>query len=272
MIRCCQFRIFLIAFAGCLTFTGLATAHDTWVQTNTNLIRTGDAIHINLMLGNHGNEHRDFKLASKTGLDGAVLQVHAPNGKSFDLLPQLVDVGYAPKEGFWTAKFAPAANGLYVVEHRLDKIVNHGKPTRSLKSGKTLFVVSASLDNVSTEQPGYDRVLGHALELIPVSNPVVPMGPGQSLKVQLRYKGKPLGKTRVSFIPRRETLSEDFDSRFERMTDADGTASFTPKTGDYYLVVAHHLEPAEKGDGYESTKYSATLCVYVPEICPCCGE
>jgi uncharacterized GH25 family protein len=44
---------------------GFAPAHDTWVQTNTNLVRTGDAVHIDLMLGNHGNDHRDFKLASK---------------------------------------------------------------------------------------------------------------------------------------------------------------------------------------------------------------
>src|SRR6185436_2774462 len=42
-----------------------AFAHDTWVQTNTNVVRTGDAVHVDLMLGNHGNDHRDFKLASK---------------------------------------------------------------------------------------------------------------------------------------------------------------------------------------------------------------
>ena len=43
----------------------IVSAHDTWVQTNTPLIRVGDAVHIDLMLGNHGNDHRDFKLASK---------------------------------------------------------------------------------------------------------------------------------------------------------------------------------------------------------------
>ena len=52
-----------------------AMGHDTWVQTNTNLVRTGDAVHIDLMLGNHGNEHRDFKLAGKLALEGATLEV-----------------------------------------------------------------------------------------------------------------------------------------------------------------------------------------------------
>ena len=28
---------------------GFAPAHDTWVQTNTNLVRTGDAVHIELL-------------------------------------------------------------------------------------------------------------------------------------------------------------------------------------------------------------------------------
>jgi hypothetical protein len=49
-------------------------------------------------------------------------------------------------------------------------------------------------------------------------------------------------------------------------------ASFTPKEGNYYLVVAHREEPKEAGKDYQSTKYSATLTVLVPQVCPCCGE
>ena len=67
-------------------------------------------------------------------------------------------------------------------------------------------------------------------------------------------------------------LAEDFDPKYERRTDSDGRAAFTPKTGDVYLVVVHHVEPTEGGDKYESTKYSATLTVFVPQVCPCCGE
>jgi hypothetical protein len=32
----------------------------------------------------------------------------------------------------------------------------------------------------------------------------------------------------------------------------------------------HREEPEQKGDGYDGTKYSATLTVFVPEVCPCC--
>lgn len=249
-----------------------AAAHDTWVETNTNLIRTGDAVHIDLKLGNHGNDHRDFKLASKVELEGCKLDVIAPDGRTYDVTDRLIDTGYAPKEGYWTTRFAAARPGLYLVAHSLDRVVNHGQPVRSIKSAKTLFVVSSSLDRVPEENPGFDRVLGHPLELVPTANPVTPMGPGTPIGVRLLYKGEPLPGATVSFIPRGETLSEGFDERYERTTDAEGSASFTPKAGNVYLVVAHRKEPGESTAAYDSTSYSATLTVFVPEVCPCCGE
>ena len=69
----------ILTFAAlCGFLAGPALAHDTWVQTNTNLVRAGDAVHIDLMLGNHGNDHRDYKLTSKTGLENCTL-----SGESF---------------------------------------------------------------------------------------------------------------------------------------------------------------------------------------------
>ena len=81
----------------CLTVAS-AAAHDTWVETNTNLIRARDAVYINLKLGNHGNHHRDFKIASKIDLEGCSLNVIDPAGKTYDLISELTDTGYAPKE------------------------------------------------------------------------------------------------------------------------------------------------------------------------------
>lgn len=250
-----------------------AAAHDTWVQTNTNVVRVGDAVHIDLLLGNHGNDHRDFKMASKIDPEDCVLRLIMPDGRKFDLKDRLADLGYAPKEGYWSAKFVGAQSGLYLVEHTLDRVVNHGRPVRSIKSAKTCFVLSPTLDRVSENNPGFDRILGHSLELVPESNPVTPMGPEQPITVRLYYKGKPLADERVSFIPRGEELKEGFDKRYERKTDSQGLASFTPKTGNYYLVVAHVSAPEEKALEYDRTHDSATLTVFVPEICPCCrGE
>jgi uncharacterized GH25 family protein len=260
-------RLFILA-ALCVS---PLSAHDTWVETNAHLVRSGDAVYIDLKLGNHGNDHRDFKLASKIDAKDCSLDVLAPGGIKYEVRDTLADVGYAPKEGYWTAKFVAAEPGLYTVASRSDRVVSYA-PTRSVKSAKTMFVVSNRLDKVATDQTGFNTPLGHAFEIVPMTNPVLPMGPGQPINVQVLFQGKPWAAGKVSFIPRGETLEEGFDAQYERTTDSQGLASFTPRTGNVYLVVAHHLEPLEAGDGYESTKYSATLVVRVPEVCPCCNE
>ena len=259
-------RILIVAAA----FVGLATsalAHDTWVQTNTNVVRVGDGVHIDLMLGNHGNEHRDFKLAGKVALEQCTLEVIGPDGKKYDIKERAIDTGYEPKDGFWSAKFITGTAGLHTVSHTVDSLF---RTKRSIKSAKTYFVASPSLDKVSRLNPGFEKPQGHALEFIPETNPVTPMGPETPIKVRLLYKGKPLPAARVTFVARGENLSSEFDSHFERKTDAEGRATFTPTSGNYYLVVAHVIEPDEKGKSYDLTSYSATLTVFVPDLCPCC--
>lgn len=256
----------LVAIGSSLVF-----AHDTWIETNTSIIRCADAVYLDLCLGNHGNQHRDFKIAGKTDLDGCAFSVRAPDGSNYDLLDRLFDTGYAPKEGFWRCKFAASEPGLYLANHTRDKVVNHGRSIRAIKSGKAFFAVCRSLDRIPVEQSGYDHIVGAPLEIIPRSNPVISMGPGRSIAVQVLFQGKPLIGDRIAFIPRGETLRDDFDERYERITDADGMASFTPDTGNQYLVVVHH-ETAEGGEGYEATSYSATLTLFVPDICPCCSD
>jgi uncharacterized GH25 family protein len=101
------------------------------------------------------------------------------------------------------------------------------------------------------------------------------MGPGSLIRVRLLYKGKPLSGERVSFIPRGATLKPGLDGRYERKTDERGEAAFEPTEANYYLIAAHKTEPKEGGtlggQPYEFTKYGATLTVYVPRVCPCCG-
>ncbi|HSG70913.1 MAG TPA: DUF4198 domain-containing protein [Planctomycetaceae bacterium] len=256
----------------CFSTCSVALSHDTWVETNSNLVRTGDAVYVDLKLGNHGNHHRDFKLASKIDLDGCSLSVIDPAGKAYDLKDQLIDTGYAPNEGYWKGKFVAVKPGLYAVSHTLDKVVNHGHPVRSIKSGKTFFAVTPTLDRVTPDESGFDRVLGHPLELVPTVNPVSPMGPGQPISVRVMFKGKPMPEASVAFIPRGVTLAGEFDDQYERKSDTNGEATFTPRTGNVYLVVVHHTAKDESAADYDYTSYSATLTVFVPEICPCCGE
>jgi uncharacterized GH25 family protein len=248
-----------------------ARAHDIWIQTNAPVIRVGDVVHLDLMLG---NEHRDYKLASKLGRADAGLFVIDPDGERFDMASRMVDAGYTPQEGYWTTRFEPTKPGLYLATQRSDRVMSYA-PERSIKSAKAYFVVSESLDRVSKETSGYDRAAGHELELVPITHPVTSVGPGTKIGVRLIYKGRPLAGERVAFIPRGATLESPTDPRFERVTDAEGAAFFEPTEANYYLIVAHKTEATEAGvlDGkaYDFTKYSATLSVIVPRICVCCG-
>ena len=258
-------RLSILSLTLCSLVCSSAFAHDTWVETNTPLVRSGDAVYVELKLGNHGNDRRDFKQASKIDLEGCTLKIVGPDGKVHELKDRLIDTGYTPKEGYWEGRFVGNSPGVHIVSHALDTIVDHGQPTRSIKSGKAFFVVSPSLDDVPVSKSGYDRIMGHPLELIPVTDPVTTMQPGQPITVKVLFKGKPLADARVSFVPQGETLKSGFDKRYERMTDAAGRASFTPQTGNRYLVVVHHEADAEKGEDYEKTAYAATLTILVPE-------
>jgi hypothetical protein len=47
--------------------------------------------------------------------------------------------------------------------------------------------------------------------------------------------------------------------------------SYEIRDANLYLIAAHH-QTDEKGEGHDGTKYSATMTVSAPAICPCCGE
>ena len=90
--------MFKKCIAAALLLSAPAFAHDTWVETNTNLVRVGDAVYVDLMLGNHGNDHRDFKLASKVDLSHCTLEVVSPDGTAYDVKHTAVETGYSPAE------------------------------------------------------------------------------------------------------------------------------------------------------------------------------
>ena len=253
----------LITFVCASVIAVPVLAHDTWVEVNTPEVREGNVVHVDLKLGNHGNDHRDFKLHSLITLDHASLAVKAPCGCTTDLKPNLIGTAYEPKQGYWTTPYITTKPGLHVVSHELDTL--HGK-IRAIKSAKTCFVVGH--DQSATKGPlmRCDRALGHPLELVPLTNPVTESGPGKPIRVRVLFEDKPLADARITFIPRGQALSEDFDEKFERRTGSDGAAELTPENAGVVLVVIHHREMERSGDGYESTAYSATLTVAVPQV------
>ena len=106
-------------------------------------------------------------------------------------------------------------------------------PERSIKSGKTFFVAAASPDRPPANNPGFDKPLGHELELVPPYQSGDPDGAGLADQGLAALQGQSAGE-RVSFIPRGATLRPGTDERYEPATNAEGVAALEPKEANYY--------------------------------------
>ncbi|MGL4462442.1 MAG: DUF4198 domain-containing protein [Planctomycetia bacterium] len=263
-------RFLGISAAVCLCIS-TANAHDPWVESNTAVARVGEAVDVDLKLGNHGNDHRDFKLAGRLNLDWVKFDLVGPDGSTFDLKPTATDTALAPKEGYWTARASLEKPGLYTVAQSMDRVVNHGKPIRGVRSAKTFVLAAESLDQpVAPKASAAGAALGLPFELVFDQCPATAVGLGRPLAVRVLKNGKPAEGVRVAFIPRGATLKEGFDADYERTTDADGRATWTPRESTTVLIAAHSSAPDEKGADYEATSYAATATVRVPLKCQCC--
>src|SRR5690606_32986617 len=98
----------------------------------------------------------------------------------------LADLGYAPKEGFYSGRFIVAEEGLHTIAHTLDKL--HGT-TRAVKSAKSYFLSAKSLDKPGTEGKEFVKPLGHSFELVLANHPILDAGPGKKVEVQLLFNG-----------------------------------------------------------------------------------
>lgn len=242
-----------------LVASSLASAHDTWVEAGALNVRQGEYVYVNLMLGNHGNQHRDFRLASKITLAPCSLQVLGPDGQAHDLKPSIIDMGSGEKEGFWAARYEPHASGVYEVIHTLDTL---HRTTRAVKSAKTYFMVESGPEQRQT-MPALPTALGHGLELVLHTN-TMNLAAGAAVRLQVLRSGQPLPAARVTFVPRGTELNADFDERHERTSDANGFVSYIPAEGNLYLAIVHVVAAEESGQGYDKTHYSAALVLPIP--------
>ncbi|HWL54912.1 MAG TPA: DUF4198 domain-containing protein [Chthoniobacteraceae bacterium] len=236
-------------------------AHDSWVEINTVRTEKNQPVYASLMLGNHGNDHRDFKLASKLPLEGTTLALVSPHGRTRDLKSSLIDNGLAEKEGFLSVQITPRQAGPHTVLHTFEAIM-HYAPKRVIRSGKAFFVAEQP-GAPADDGPWFARAYGDPLEMVPLSDPVR-LETGDTFRVRLLYKGQPLADTVVSCIPRGVVLKGEFDRAYEARTDANGDAAFTLRKPNFYLIVAHQGAPEETGEGYsDGTAYAATMTLQV---------
>lgn len=238
-----------------------SSGHDTWVETGSNRVRSGEYVYIDLRLGNHGNNHRDFKLASKVTLAPCSLSVQDPHGLTHDLKSRIVDLGNAEKEGYWTSRFVPETPGVYHVLHQLKLLKGR---MNVIKNSRTFFYADAS-GSADTVAKSSDLAMPSSDQLdLLLETPFESLEAGKAVVFKLYFKGKPLAGARLSVIPRGITLTEEMDPSYEFLSEPNGTVHFVPNEGNLYLAVVHHVADDETGEGYDRTHYGSTMVLAIP--------
>ncbi|MFO7172765.1 MAG: stalk domain-containing protein [Bacillota bacterium] len=261
----------LAAAALLLSLAGTALAHQGWVEPNTPIARVGDLAYVDLLFGNHSNNHASYRIAGKWSMETTRVYVTSPDGTKTDISANVFDTGEPTDtpppgtKGYYTAAFVPGVPGAYIVSVEGDSIFKHGEvAVRTLRSAKT-FVAAADLplrERVAF-LAGFSRpVTPDRAELIPLVSPVS-LTPGAPVRIQLRIKGQPAPGQHVKVI-RRSTAEA-----WEYQTDANGVVSFTAGNPDFYLVTAAIAAADERQEGqYDRTTYEATMTFVVHREVP----
>lgn len=124
----------------------------------------------------------------------------------------------------------------------------------SIWSGKFAKAVSG---------PGapWGKVLGHDLELVPLSDPALAK-PGETLRLRVLFRGKPLAGAEVERGDGATAVPEKDIPRFA--TDAGGVAAVPiVQAGPLLLVIDHRVSPSLTPDQAAADLYNATLWVIV---------
>ncbi len=103
----------------------------------------------------------------------------------------------------------------------------------------------------------WQEVLGHELELVPLTDPVKAR-PGEAFKVKVLFRGRPLAGAEVERGDGKTPAAEKDIPKFK--TDADGVAAVTiVKPGPHLLVIDHRAAPSVTPDQATADLYNATL-------------
>ena len=260
--QCCL--LFWFLFSSCSTATVLA--HDGWIEVPA-LVEKGQPVTIALMLGNHTNEHKSYRLAGKWNPKYTKLTVIEPSGKVNDITASLIDLGEdeektGPKgpKGFYIATFTPKEEGAHLVIARQEEMAQHGDGPRfrGVRSARAAF---ASLRNPRVAEGkktngfgGSTFAIDNVMEIIPVSNPLG-ITQNDPVTLELRYKGNPFVSQTVTVVGRINGSASVQDLT----TDEKGRVRLTAGAADFYLTRAKFDERSERKEGqYDLSSYEAT--------------
>jgi uncharacterized GH25 family protein len=238
-----------------------AFAHDGWSQTNSPIIAPGEVSYVDLLFGNHSNEHKSYRISGQWSKDTSKVYVTSPSGKKVDITSTLFYTGESATEtepavnnGFVTT-FSSSSLGAHIISVEEDSIFKSAAATsRTLRSAKSFVAVSdiPTIARVKALKGFSMQVSTDRAELIPLFNPTS-ITPTQQVSTQLLLKGKPIADTEVTLIRRSNSEAQVFK------TDAEGKVTFITGPADYYLLRAKPTSSESKVGEYDKMSYEATM-------------
>ncbi|OPA76119.1 cobalt ABC transporter substrate-bindng protein [Paenibacillus selenitireducens] len=238
-----------------------ASAHDGWSQTNSPVVASGEVSYVDLMLGNHSNEHASYRIAGKWSTDTTKVYVTTPAGKKADITSTIFYTGEEKEDANaginneFVTKFSSSAPGAYIISAEGDSIFKSADvSSRTLRSAKS-FVAIADIPLAQRVQnlKGFSaHVTTDRAELVPQFNPAA-ITPDKQVQIQLLLKDKPLADTEVSVIRRSTSEAQKLK------TDSNGMITFQTGAADYYLVRAKPSTDEKVAGQYDSVSYEATM-------------
>ncbi|MBV9566273.1 MAG: DUF4198 domain-containing protein [Bradyrhizobium sp.] len=130
--------------------------------------------------------------------------------------------------------------------------------TRRLVADATETLWSSKFAKTITgEGAPWQTVVGHDIELVPLSDPAG-VKVGENLKVRVLFHGQPLSGGKVERGDGKTAVPENDIPKFD--TDADGVATIPiVQGGPHLLVIDHRVSPSAAPDQANADLYTATL-------------
>lgn len=259
-----------------LASAGSIIAHDFWLVPEFFNVPSGLRLHV---YANNGSEFPESlnavaperisyaKLVGKDKIVDITKLSTVENSLVLDVKP--------PADGQWYVGVEIKPNSIDLTAEEFNEYLAHDglpdilelrkkrgeleKPATELyqKSAKALIQSGAG------GEKSWDKVLGHVLEFVPMSDPA-DVKPGGTLKLKLLFKGKPLSNAVASAgfagaHKHTDEAGEEHSHADQYRTDSSGVLNVKiTDTGKWYIRTTHMVEEKEN-DEYDYHSFWATL-------------
>lgn len=241
------------------TFPALASAHDLWMQPSAFYVKPNQKIDVHLMLGdsfaNGSTRAFQMKVTPRFELMSSV-------DEKVDLLPlckdgakPATDLRLSKPGNYWLVhdrkarliNLSPEKFKSYLGHEGLTNILEQRRKLKEEdKVGRELYgrYLKCIFQVDEADEGTWKMRTMQRLEIVPLSNPCTAK-PGETLKVQVFFEGKPLGNAPI-FARRRDgkkVISQDLK------TDAKGIATVNlDAAGDWIVRLVHVRRCVDRKD------------------------